>query len=154
MREAPTKKLSRLLEAEGIAHSYTAGDHGMVKWESGGLIWLAANVWPRNDGMRTRLVLHVEYPTPEQAMALSCELHDKMSEFEGQNEKLRNLAQVQYQLAAAWCDYFNGDTTPEKMSDVLYLTLAADRLADELGIKLEKWDKSERTNDEHAASNH
>ena len=152
MREAPTKKLSRLLEAKGITHSYTAYDHGMVKWESGGLTWLAANAWPCNDWTRTRLVLHVEYPTPEQAVALSCGLHDKASELDEQNEKLRNLAQVQYQLAAAWCDYFNGDTTPEKMSDVLYLTLAADRLADELGIKLEKWDKSERTNDEHTAS--
>ena len=71
MREAPTKKLSRLLEAEGIAHSYTAGDHGMVKWESGGLTWLAANAWPKNDETSTRLVLHVVYPTPEQAVALS-----------------------------------------------------------------------------------
>ena len=71
MRESPAKKLSRLLEANGITHSYTVGDHGMVKWESGGLTWLAANAWPRNDGTRTRLVLHVEFPTPEQAVRIS-----------------------------------------------------------------------------------
>ena len=77
-------KLQALLEKRGIE---CQRDHGMVTWDADGLTFSAMNAWPRNDPTGSRLVLHVTYPTPEQAVGLSlgrgtCEMVDVPDGFE------------------------------------------------------------------------
>lgn len=65
----PAERLCELLDERDIKWHRSNGEHGMVIWERDGLTYSAANAWPRNDDTRTKLVLHVSYPTPEQAIA-------------------------------------------------------------------------------------
>ena len=63
-----TDELRRLLDERGIANSHSHGDSGMVVWSDGTLTYHAGAAFPVNDPTRTKLVMHVTYPTPEQAV--------------------------------------------------------------------------------------
>lgn len=64
----PTNRLCELLAERGVKYSYPYEYGGMVKWSDGVLTYHAGNAFPRNDPTRTKLVMHVTYPTPEQAV--------------------------------------------------------------------------------------
>lgn len=62
------KELLRMLDERGVDYYYPHNYGGMVKWSDGVLTYHAANAFPCNDPTGKRLVMHVTYPTPEQAI--------------------------------------------------------------------------------------
>ena len=64
----PVVRLCELLDEHGVEYYYPHDCGGMVKWSDGVLTYHAGNAFPCNDPTRTKLVMHVTYPTPEQAV--------------------------------------------------------------------------------------
>lgn len=68
---SPLDEFADMLSAKGVEFGRsTPKGGGHVTLTAGGLAVSASNAWPRNDASGTRLVLHVSFPTPEQAVGI------------------------------------------------------------------------------------